>query len=123
MKCYQCRKRFYPKRTLKTIIEEPLQLRCDGCDRRFPRLNHKTVLPIDGYLLYQYTMFGTYEPIKEEAFMDEELKVILIFLKKRRMNDLILCIDELKIELFECLNQLNSCDIYLICLFPSKLMI
>jgi len=68
-------------------------------------------------------MFGTYEPIKEEAFMDEELKVILIFLKKRRMNDLILCIDELKIELFECLNQLNSCDIYLICLFPSKLMI
>lgn len=123
MKCYQCRVHFFPKRTLWTLFSEPIQLRCDRCDRRYPRYIHKTVLPIEGYLLHHYTLFSEHCAIKEEAFLDESLKIILIFLTHRNKNDLILFRDELDLALFEALEQLNLCDIYLICLFPSKLMI
>ncbi len=123
MKCYQCRIHFFPKRTLRTLLYEPLQLRCNRCDRRYPRFIHKEVIPIDGYLLHHYTLFIDQYAIKEEAFLDESLKIILIFLKNRKENDLILFRDELDLPLFEALEQLNLCDIYLICLFPSKLMI
>jgi hypothetical protein len=123
MKCYQCRIHFYPKRTLQTLLSEPLQLRCDRCDRRYTRYIHKTVLPIEGYLLYHYTLFFENCPIKEEAFLDESLKIIIEYLLNKQENDLILFKDELDLALFEALEQLNLSNIYLICLFPSKLMI
>ncbi len=123
MKCYQCRTHFYPKRSIKTLFEEPLQLRCTSCDQRFPRFIHKTVIPIEGYQLYYYVLFLKDENIKEEAFMDEILKILLEFLFKRTINDIILFKDELDESLFDCLDHLNIGDIYLICLYPSKLMI
>lgn len=83
----------------------------------------KTVIPIEGYLLYHYTIFDAVYPIKEEAFLDETLKIILVFLKKRAQHDLLIFREELDLDFYECLESLNTCDIYLISLFPSKLMI
>lgn len=123
MKCYQCRTQFYPKRTLKTLLNEPLSLRCPSCDRRYPRFFTKTVIPIEGFLLYHYTIFDQSYPIKEEAFLDEALKFILIYLQKHIHTGILIWKDELDSALFECLESLNQCDIFLICLFPSKLMI
>ena len=123
MKCYQCKTHFYPKRTIKTLFDEPLQLRCVSCDRRYPRFIHKTVIPIDGFQLYHYVLFFKDENIKEEAFMDEILKILLKFLFIRKKNDIIVFRDVLDQPLFSCLDQLNLGDIYLICLYPSKLMI
>ncbi len=123
MKCYQCRTHFYPRRTLKTLFDEPLQLRCDRCDRRYPRLIQYTTIPIDGFILHHYALFHTKIQIQEEAFLDETLKLILRFLERGYPNDLILFADELKNELFYYLDQLNLCDIFIICLFPCQLMI
>lgn len=123
MKCYQCRTHFYPKRTIQTLFSEPLELRCRSCDRRYPRFIQKNVIPIDGYQLFHYALFFKDENIKEEAFMDEILKIMLEFLFKRHENDIIIFKDQLDESLFECLDQFNFGDIYLICLYPSKLMI
>jgi len=123
MKCYQCRIHFYPKRTLMTLFEEPLSLRCPSCDRRYPRFITKTVIPIEGHLLFHYTLFDATYPIKEEAFLDETLKILLIYLQKRAQRDLIIFREELDLDFFECLEAINECDIFLISLFPSKLMI
>lgn len=123
MKCYQCRMKFYPKRTIKTLFNEPLALRCNSCDRRYPRFIHKTVIPIEGFQLFHYSIFFNEENIKEEAFMDEILRIMLEILFSRHKNDMILFKDQLDESLFECLDQFNLGDIYLICLYPMKLMI
>ncbi|MCU0104527.1 hypothetical protein N7603_02535 [Acholeplasma vituli] len=123
MKCYQCRKHFYPRRTLSTLFEEPLQLRCKSCEKRYPVRIKREVIPISNYQLYLYTLFIEEVPIKEEAYLDESLKVLLLYLNHRKQSDILIWIETLDKTLYECLDQLDLCDIFIISLFPHKLMV
>lgn len=123
MKCYQCKKVFHPRRTFETLWEQPLQLRCDRCDRRYIRYFRYEVLPIQGFLIHHYALFHGDEPIQEAAFLDESLKVLLIFLKQRQPNDLFLWLECLESPVYDCLDALHLCDIFIISLYPPKLMV
>lgn len=123
VKCYQCRRVFFPRLTLSTLFHQPVSLRCPSCDKRFPVLIHREVLPISNFKIQLCTLFSHETPIKEEAFLDESLKFLLYYLKIAQTDDIFLWIECLEPSLFDCLDQLDLCDIFIISLFPHKLMV
>lgn len=123
MKCLICKRVFFEKRTIRTLFSETIETKCYSCREKYFVRPFEVVYPISNYQIYMTIVFIKENLLNEDAFMKEIAAIVNKFIVKMSSKDMILFVDELSEELYDALDSFNSCDIFLISLYPPTFLV
>lgn len=123
MKCLICKKLFFEKRTIKSLFSEEIETKCFSCREKHFIIPYEVVYPISNHLLFLTIIFISKNQLNEDAFMKEIGSALMKYMIKKHRSDIILFVEEMTEDLYNALDAFNSCDIFLISLYPPSFLV